>query len=129
MKASPISARSMWRDARRGETYVRTFTDRFAQADTRDTFHTYRLIIRGEDMAVEMDGKQIFEGLDAFWRPATSARKFIRFGSTSKPFTGDAQWEFVRFGLRRTTRSTPAISRLKIGSSLFSVDSRGKEEA
>jgi hypothetical protein len=76
--------------------YVRTLTDRFAQADTRDAFHTYRLIIRGEDMVVERDGKRIIEGRDAFWRPATSPRKFIRFGSTSKPFTGEAQWEFVR---------------------------------
>ena len=94
--------------------YVRTFTDRFAQADTRNTFHTYRLIIRGRNMAVEMDGKQIIEGRDAFWRPATSSRKFIRFGSTSKPFTGDAQWEFVRLGLRQARQSTPDVSNLKI---------------
>ena len=86
--------------------YVRTLTDRFAQADTRDAFHTYRLIIRGEDMAVEMDGKRIIEGRDAFWRPATLPRKFIRFGSTSKPFTGEAQWEFVRLGLRPATSAS-----------------------
>lgn len=94
--------------------YVRTLTDRFAQADTRDAFHTYRLIIRGEDMAVEMDGKRIIEGRDAFWRPATSPRKFIRFGSTSKPFTGEAQWEFVRLGLRTASTAAVEKSPLKI---------------
>uniref|UniRef100_UPI0037830624 sialidase family protein n=1 Tax=Prosthecobacter sp. TaxID=1965333 RepID=UPI0037830624 len=94
--------------------YVRTLTDRFAQADTRDAFHTYRLIIRGEDMAVEMDDKRIIEGRDAFWRPATSPRQFIRFGSTSKPFTGEAQWEFVRLGLRPAMRAAVEKSPLKI---------------
>jgi hypothetical protein len=94
--------------------YVRTLTDRFAQADTRDAFHTYRLIIRGEDMAVERDGKRIIEGRDAFWRPATSPRKFIRFGSTSKPFTGEAQWEFVRLGLRPAASAAVEKSPLKI---------------
>ena len=91
--------------------YVRTLTDRFAQADTRDTFHTYRLIIRGEDMGVEMAGKRIIEGRDAFWRPATSPRQFIRFGSTSKPFTGEAQWEFVRLGLRPATAVAVAVEK------------------
>jgi hypothetical protein len=94
--------------------YVRTLTDRFAQVDTRDAFHTYRLIIRGEDMAVEMDGKRIIEGRDAFWRPATLPRKFIRFGSTSKPFTGEAHWEFVRLGLRPVTSAAPEKSSMKI---------------
>ena len=93
---------------------MRTLTDRFAQADTRDGFHTYRLIIRGEDMAVEMDGKRIIEGRDAFWRPATSPRKFIRFGSTSKPFTGEAKWEFVRLGLRPAPTAAAEKSPLKI---------------
>jgi photosystem II stability/assembly factor-like uncharacterized protein len=94
--------------------YVRTLTDRFAQADTRDAFHTYRLIIRGEDMAVERDGKRIIEGRDAFWRPATSPRKFIRFGSTSKPFTGEAQWGFVRLGLWPAASAAVEKSPLKI---------------
>ena len=94
--------------------YVRTLTDRFAQANTSDDFHMYRLIIRGEDMAVEMDGKRIIEGRDAFWRPATSPRKFIRFGSTSKPFTGEARWEFVRLGLRPSSAVVVEKSPLRI---------------
>ncbi len=94
--------------------YVRTLTDRFAQADTMAGFHTYRLVIRGEDMAVEMDGQRIIEGRDAFWRPATAPRKFVRFGSTSKPFTGAAQWEFVRLGLRSASTALVEKSPLEI---------------
>ena len=94
--------------------YVRTMTDRFAQADTMDGFHTYRLTIRGENMAVERDGKRIIEGRDAFWRPVTSPRKFIRFGSTSKPFTGEARWEFVRLGLRPASTAAVEKSPLRI---------------
>ena len=102
------------RHAEAAKGYVRTLTDRFAQANTSDDFHTYRLIIRGEDMAVEMDGKRIIEGRDAFWRPATSPRKFICFGSTSKPFTGEAKWEFVRLGLRSAPSAAVEKSPLKI---------------
>lgn len=94
--------------------YVRTLTDRFAQADTRDAFHTYRLVIRGEDMSVERDGQRIIEGRDAFWRPASSPRKFIRFGSTSKAFTGEARWEFVRLGLRPALQAVSEKLPLKI---------------
>ena len=94
--------------------YVRTLTDRFAQVDTRDAFHTYRLIICGVDMAIEMDGKRIIKGRNAFWRPATSPRKFIRFGSTSKPFTGEAKWEFVRLALRPAATAAAEKSPLKI---------------
>jgi hypothetical protein len=63
---------------------------------------------------VERDGKGIIEGRDAFWRPATSTRKFLRFGSTSKPFTGAAKWESVRIGLRAARSTEPEKSPLKI---------------
>jgi hypothetical protein len=96
------------------EGYVRTLTDRFHQANTMGEFHSYRLVIRGQDMAVEMDGKQVIEGEGAFRRPASSPRKFIRFGSTSKPFTGEARWEFVRLGLRPAATPARKPSSLKI---------------
>jgi hypothetical protein len=96
------------------EGYVRTLTDRFHQANTMGDFHSYRLVIRGHDMAVEMDGKQVIEGEGAFRRPASSPRKFIRFGSTSKPFTGTARWEFVRLGLRPAATPARKQSPLKI---------------
>jgi len=94
--------------------YVRTLTDRFAQTDTEKAFHTYRLIIRGRDMRVEQDGVQLIEGRGAFWRPAASEKKTLRFGSTSRPHTGAARWQFVRLGLRPASAPAPAPSPLKI---------------
>lgn len=94
--------------------YARTLSDRFAQVDTEKDFHTYRLVIRGRDMRIERDGKQIIEGRNAFWRPAASKKKTLRFGSTSPAFTGEAQWQFVRLGLRPATGPTAEPSPLKI---------------
>lgn len=95
--------------------YVRTLTDRFAQADTMDDLHTYRLVIRGRDMRIERDDETVIEGCGAFWRPTTEpGRQFIRFGSTSRPFTGTARWQFVRLGLREATDPPPKPSPLKI---------------
>ncbi len=94
--------------------YVRTLTDRFAQTDTVGDFHTYRLCIRGRDLAVERDGVRILEGRDAFWRPAGSPRKVLRFGSTSKPFKGEALWEWVRLGVRAAPPQPPGPPPLQI---------------
>lgn len=94
--------------------YVRTLTDRFAQADTQSDFHTYRLVIRGRNMHIAQDGKTLIEGRDAFWRPAKEPRRYLRFGSTSKPFTGEAHWQFVRLGLRDAQESSGDASPLKI---------------
>ncbi len=80
--------------------YVRTLTDRFAPADTSKDFHTYQIIISGKDLTVIQDGKPLIEGRDAFWRPAKDNRRYLRFGSTSKPFTGEAHWSYVKLGLR-----------------------------
>ena len=35
-------------------------------------FHVYRLIIRGSDMSVEVDGTRRILGQNAFWKPASS---------------------------------------------------------
>lgn len=99
-------------EAARG--YVRTLTDRFHQADTVDDFHTYRLVIHGNDISIERDGRRVIEGEGAFWRPASSPRKFIRFGSTSQAFTAEAQWQFVRLALRKTAAVNATPSPLKI---------------
>lgn len=100
------------KEAARG--YLRTLTDRFHQLDTVGEFHTYRLVLRGTNMAIEADGKRVIEGEGAFWRPASAPRKFIRFGSVSKAFQGEAQWEFVRLGTRRAAGPAPQASPLKI---------------
>lgn len=94
--------------------YVRTLTDRFAQTDTQSGLHTYQLVIRGNDLSVDQNGRRILEGRDAFWSPAPSRRRTVRFGSTSAPFTGEAQWKSVRLGLREVPPLPPESQRLKI---------------
>ncbi|MFA6563188.1 MAG: sialidase family protein [Verrucomicrobiia bacterium] len=92
---------------------VATFTDRFFRTNTTSAFHTYRLVIRGSDMSVWVDGTQRIRGVDAFWKPADAPEPFIQFGSNSKAFTGDARWEYVRLGVRKPTSAAPP-PRLKI---------------
>lgn len=84
-------------------TQAASFTDRFIPMDTGNRFHTYRLVIRGTDMSIWVDGQQRVEGQGAFWKPADSAEPFIQFGSTAKAATGDAVWASVRLGVRKTT--------------------------
>lgn len=94
-------------------TRLATFTDRFFITNTARAFHTYRLVIRGNDMSVFVDGEQCIRGAGAFWKPADSPEPFIQFGSNAKAFTGDARWEFVRLGVRKPPVA-PAREQLKI---------------
>lgn len=82
-------------------TQAATFTDRFIPMDATSRFHTYRLVIRGTDMGIWVDGERKVEGQGAFWKPADSSQPFLRFGSTAKIPTGDAWWSSVRLGVRR----------------------------
>ncbi|MCC6882362.1 MAG: exo-alpha-sialidase, partial [Verrucomicrobiales bacterium] len=76
-------------------------TDRFIPMDTTNRFHTYRLIIRGNDMEMWVDGRRQVAGQGAFWKPAESPDPFIRFGSSAKIATGTAVWALVRLGVRK----------------------------
>lgn len=80
---------------------VTTFTDRSIILDAAQEFHTYRLVIRGTDMSVAVDGKLLVRGQGAFQRPAPTAEPFIQFGSNAKTPTGDAVWKSVRLGVRK----------------------------
>ncbi len=84
-------------------TQAASFTDRFIPMDTTRTFHTYRLVIRGNDMSLWVDGVQKVEGQGAFWQPAESPEPFLQFGSTAKTAMGDAHWEYVKLGVRKLT--------------------------
>ena len=83
-----------------------SFTDRFIPMDTTNRFHTYRLVIRGTDMSMWVDGVRKVEGQGAFWKPADSPEPFIQFGSSAKTATGDALWSSVKLGVRKA--ATPA---------------------
>lgn len=83
------------------------FTDRFIPQDTTNRFHTYRLVIRGTDMQMFVDGERRVVGQGAFWKPAESKEPFILFGSTAKTATGSAIWKSVRLGTRKATTPLP----------------------
>lgn len=83
------------------------FTDRFIPQDTTNRFHTYRLVIRGTDMQMFVDGERKVVGQGAFWKPAESKEPFILFGSTAKTATGNAIWKSVKLGTRRATTPLP----------------------
>jgi len=90
-----------------------SFTDRFIPMDTTNRFHTYRLVIRGTDMQMFVDGERKVQGQGAFWKPADSPEAFLQFGSSAKTATGDAVWASVRLGVRKPTASLPT-SRVKL---------------
>lgn len=90
-----------------------SFTDRFIPMDTTNRFHTYRLVIRGTDMEMWVDGVQKIVGQNAFWKKADSPEPFIQFGSSAKAATGDALWSSVKLGVRKATAPLPS-SPLKI---------------
>lgn len=83
------------------------FTDRFIPQDTTNRFYTYRLVIRGTDMQMFVDGERRVTGQGAFWKPAESKEPFILFGSTAKTATGSAIWKSVKLGTRKTTTPLP----------------------
>lgn len=93
--------------------YIATFLDRFHLMDTTDVFHVYRLVICGKDMSVYVDGELRIRGNDAFWRPAGRQTAFVQFGSNSVPYTGEADWDYVKLGVR-PVRSRATRDRLRI---------------
>jgi hypothetical protein len=94
-------------------TQAASFTDRFIPMDTANKFYTYRLVIRGTDMSMSVDGVQKVRGQNAFWKPADSPEPFIRFGSTSDRATGEALWQSVKLGVRKMAEP-PKESPVKI---------------
>ncbi len=83
-------------------------TDRFIPMDTTNRFHTYRLVIRGTDMEMWVDGVKKVAGQGAFWKPADSPEAFIQFGSSAKTATGEAIWQSVKLGTRKAATPLPA---------------------
>ena len=92
---------------------VRYFSDRSYPMNVTTGFHTYRLVVRGTDMSLEVDGKRVIVGREAFWKPAADKQAFVQFGSTAIDYTGSALWQSVRVGVRPITESSP-ISPLEV---------------
>lgn len=65
-------------------TSAASHTDRSIRMNTTSGFHLYRLIIRGRDMEIWVDGVRKVTGQGAFWKPTDSTEPFIQFGSSAK---------------------------------------------
>ena len=92
---------------------IATFLDRIVMMDTKTDFHTYRLVIRGKDMSIDVDGTRRIQGEGAFWKKAESPEAFIQFGSNSNNLMGETHWASVRLGLR-AVRQQPEKPKLRI---------------
>lgn len=68
--------------------------------DTTAEFHTYRVAIRGEDVQVFVDGKQVIDGKGKFSYPAEGRRNAVQFGAGSPRDTGEALWQLMRYQIR-----------------------------
>lgn len=92
---------------------IATFLDRVVMMNARTEFHTYRLVIHGKNMSIDIDGKRRIQGEGAFAKPAESSEAYIQFGSNSKNLMGETYWSAVRLGLR-DVRQKPVPPKLKI---------------
>ncbi len=64
---------------------------------TDDDFHTYRIVTKGQDLLIHMDGKLILDGTGKFTNPAPAGgRSGMMFGASNSGTLGEALWEMVR---------------------------------
>ena len=96
------------------EDKVTNFLDRIAMIDAGKEFHTYRVVILGNDMSIAVDGQQKIRGEGAFWKPADTPQAFVQFGSTSKQWMGESDWSSVRLGIRKASTTAAAKPMLRI---------------
>ena len=76
--------------------------------DTTHAFHVYRIDIRGTNVSVIADGKQVIDGTGRFICPAHEGRNQLSFGAGSSAATGEAFWDWVRW-------TSPSIWRNRLG--------------
>lgn len=79
--------------------------------DTTDRFHTYRLVLRGQDMSLQVDGKTVLNAPGGFKDPAPSGRNAFQFGAANSTEMGEALWKSVKL---RTGSSSLADMVLKV---------------
>jgi hypothetical protein len=80
---------------------------------TDDDFHTYRIVTRGHDLLITMDGKLILDGTGKFTNPAPAGgRSGMMFGASNSGTLGEGLWESVRV-------RNPAVTLLDV---VLSVD-------
>ena len=79
--------------------------------DTTSSYHTYRIVVKRDDIRVYADGELVLDGAGKFtvsaldesrWLPFLYGlgdwnKRSLAFGSATGPGTGAAMWELVRF--------------------------------
>ncbi|MGC9319088.1 MAG: hypothetical protein ACP5KN_13730 [Armatimonadota bacterium] len=63
--------------------------------DTTDAYHTYRVVVQGEDIRIYVDGELRIDGEGMFTQPA-GGRNTVSFGAANSPSKGEALWRAVR---------------------------------
>lgn len=63
---------------------------------TTDAFHTYRIVTRGQDLKVYVDGELRLDGTGRFTHPAPNGRSGFAFGGANSPNVGEALWKSVK---------------------------------
>ncbi|MCX6992931.1 MAG: sialidase family protein [Kiritimatiellaeota bacterium] len=78
--------------------------------DAAGGFHTYRLVIKGVDVRLFVDGKLMVDASGKFTSPALSTppRNQCGFGCGSSAATGEAIWQWVKFQSDLPARVMPA---------------------
>ncbi|NOY79389.1 MAG: family 10 glycosylhydrolase [Kiritimatiellaeota bacterium] len=64
--------------------------------DTTTDFHTYRLVIRGQDIQVFVDNVKRIDGKDCFAGKRPAYRNELAFGAANSTQLGEALWQNVR---------------------------------
>ena len=63
---------------------------------TTDAFHTYRIVIHGQDLRVYVDGELRLDAAGRFTHPAPNGRSGVAFGGANSPNVGEALWASVK---------------------------------
>jgi hypothetical protein len=64
--------------------------------DTTDAFHVYRLVCKGRDLEVYVDGQRRLTGQGLFGPEAKRPANELSFGAANSGMVGDALWDYVR---------------------------------
>jgi hypothetical protein len=63
--------------------------------DARSEFHVYRVVMKGQDLKVYVDGQLRLDASGKF-RPTPGAQNELAFGAANSPMVGEAYWAFVK---------------------------------
>lgn len=76
--------------------------------DTTDDFHVYRVVMRGRDLRVFVDGQLRLDATGKF-KPAADAHNEIGFGAANSGQIGEAWWNYVKVRADGQTCSDLAV--------------------